>query len=75
MFYRFFCSPQVKRNSIIGKKHGIHRLLLDLPNDLRLQEIWKYQENLKILLNYSDKPYSQNENFVSATKKLRKNRN
>ena len=38
MFYQIFLSPQVKRCAIITYKHGIHELLHELPNDLRLND-------------------------------------
>ena len=47
MFYQIFFLLQVKRCAIITYKHGIHELPHDLPNDLGLQEIRKYQESLK----------------------------
>ena len=36
MFCQIFLSPQVKRNAIISKKHGIYKLPQKLSNDLRL---------------------------------------
>ena len=35
MFYQLFFSPQVKRWAIINYKHGIYKLLDELPNDVR----------------------------------------
>ena len=37
MFYKVFCSPQMKRWAIIPYKHGIYELSHKLPNDLRLR--------------------------------------
>ena len=39
MFDKIYVSPQVKRIVIITKKHGIHELSHDLPNDLRLRTL------------------------------------
>ena len=47
IFYQIFLSPRVKRSAIISNKHGIHELPHELPNNLKLKEIRKYQENLK----------------------------
>ena len=65
MFYQIFFSPQVKRSAITINKHGIYQMTDELPNNLRLR---KYQENF-IEVRPSTRPYSQNENFVNATKK------
>ena len=72
-----FLSPQVKRIVIISTKNGIYKLSHELPNDLRLRILG----NLKILkrsqifreLQPSAQASSQNENFVSTSKKLFKN--
>ena len=53
MFYQIFISPQAKRCVIITYKHGIYELPHELPNDLRLKEIRKYQESLKNSYNDS----------------------
>ena len=55
MFDQFFLSAQMKRNLIIINKYGIYELPHEFPNDLRLRILgnWKYQENIKILWNYS----------------------
>ena len=37
LFYQIFLSPQVKWSAIIINKYGIHELLHELPNDLRLR--------------------------------------
>ena len=39
IFYQILFSPQVKRSVIISNKHGIYELLLELPNDLRLNKL------------------------------------
>ena len=51
MFYQIFLSSLVKQSAIISNKHGIYELAHELPNDLRLWKIRKYQENLKTSLN------------------------
>ena len=37
MFYQIFCSPQMKRGTIISNKQGIHELPQELQNDLRFK--------------------------------------
>ena len=39
IFYQILFSPQVKRSVIVSNKHGIYELLLELPNDLRLNKL------------------------------------
>ena len=53
MFYQISFSPQVKRCPIITYKHGIYELPHKWPNDFRISEIRKYQENLKTPYNGS----------------------
>ena len=53
MFYQIFLSPQVKRCTIITYIHGTYELPHELPNDLRLKEVKKYQESVKMPLVYS----------------------
>ena len=52
MFGKIFLSTQVKLIKVISNKQGIYKLPHELLNNLRLQEIWKYQEDLKTY-NYS----------------------
>ena len=47
MFDKIFVSTQVKRILIVSNKHGIYELPNELPNDLRVRKIRKYQEDLK----------------------------
>ena len=47
MFYQILFSSQVKEWVIITYKHGIYELPNELPNDLRLYEIRKYQESVQ----------------------------
>ena len=55
MFYQIFLLPKVKRGAIVVNKHGIYKLLHQLPKNLRLRilgnlETWetrKGRENLK----------------------------
>ena len=49
MFGKIFLSPQVKRIEVISNKQGIYKLPHELLNNLRLWEIWKYQEDFEIL--------------------------
>ena len=37
MFYQIFLYPQVKRSAIITYKHGMDKLLHELPNNLTLR--------------------------------------
>ena len=53
MFYHIFLSPQVKRCAIITYKHGICYLLNELPNDLRLKILRKYEISGNCL-NYTE---------------------
>ena len=46
MFHQIFPSPQLKRWAIITYKYDIYELPHELPNDLRLSEIRKYQETV-----------------------------
>ena len=54
MFYQIFLLPKVKRGAIVVNKHGIYKLLHQLPKNLRLRilgnlETWetrKGRENL-----------------------------
>ena len=45
---QIFFSPQAKRSVNISNKHGVYKLPHELPNNLRLKEIRKYQKNPKI---------------------------
>ena len=36
VLYEFFFSPQVKRSVIISNKHGMYKLLHELPNKVRI---------------------------------------
>ena len=75
VLYQIFHSPQAKRCAIISCKHGISKLSHELPNDLRSQEIRKYQESAQTPQN--DKPSTQspqNQNFLNTSKKLLKTR-
>ena len=39
ILYQIFFSPQVKQSMIISGKQGMHELLNELPNNLRLLRI------------------------------------
>ena len=49
MFYQILFSPQLKGCVIISYKHSIHKLINELPNNLRLRKL----ENIRKVL----KPY------------------
>ena len=51
MFYQVSFLPQMKPNSIISNKHGIHKLSHELS--MTSYEYWKHQGNPKMLLNES----------------------
>ena len=43
MSYQMFLSQQVKRNVIITNKHGKYWLTDELPNNVKLKKISKFQ--------------------------------
>ena len=43
MYYRIFLSSELKRYAIITYKHRIDELPYELPNELRLRILKKYQ--------------------------------
>ena len=47
MLYQIFFSQQVKQSVIISDKHGIYELPHDLPNDLRLRILGKWEGSRK----------------------------
>ena len=85
MFYQIFLLPKVKRGAIVVNKHGIYKLLHQLPKNLRLRilgnlETWetrKGRENLKTKelqpTAQSPPPPQKKERFAYTSKKLLKN--
>ena len=49
MFCQTFLSPKVKRCAINTYKHGRHKFLHELPNELRLRTLAKYERSDKCL--------------------------
>ena len=49
MLYQILLSPQVKRWAFITYKHGLYELRHELPNDLRLRILGKYEISEKCL--------------------------
>ena len=47
MLYQIFFSQQVKQSVIISDKHGIYELPHDLPHDLRLRILGKWEGSRK----------------------------
>ena len=45
---QIFFLPQVKRSLNISNKYGIYEMPHELPNNLRLKDLRKYQDNPKI---------------------------
>ena len=71
---RIFLSPQKKRSMIISNKHGIHELLHEFINKLRLimlgnLEILGKSQNFKELLP-SAYFFSSNKNLVNTSEKI-----
>ena len=79
MFYQIFLSPQVERWAIITYKNGIHVLLHELPNKLRLRTLGNKETSancLNLIEWYPSAQYPrQNEIFANTSRKPLKNRN
>ena len=81
-FWDFFCVwpnfPDYWFYVIIENKRGMYELPHEFPNDLRLESLrksklsGKFQNFIELFPNPQ---YSQNENFVSTSKNLLRNRN
>ena len=65
---QIFFLLQVKRSVIVSNKHGIYELPHECPNDLKLRKSGKSSKFIWLSAQSS----SQNENFVSISKKLLK---